>query len=202
MKKIVFTLLLAVVSICASAEFRWGPTAGINISTYNFRQDLITVDQSLGFDVGVLGELMIPGIGFGIDLGMHYSMYGAKLHLGEKEVWSSDGFNTEQSYLHALHIPINLKFKYTRLNGIERYVAPFVYAGPVFSLLVGHNKVEALEYSGGSVMIQCGLGAELFENFQISGGYYWGMTYELRTIKLDNFSAKPEGWTVRLTYLF
>ena len=202
MKKIILTLLVVMIAFVASAEFRWGPTAGLNISTYNFRQDLFTINHSPGFDVGVMGELMIPGIGFGVDIGLNYSMYGAKLHLGEKEVWASDGYGVEQSYLHSIHVPISLKFKYTQLNGIERYVAPFAYAGPVFSIIAGHNKLEALEYSGGSVMLQCGLGAELFENFQISGGYYWGMTYELRTVKLDNFSAKPQGWTVKLTYLF
>lgn len=202
MKKIILSIVALVVAFAASAEFRWGPTAGVNISTYTFRQDLIEVDQSVGGDVGVLAELMFPGIGFGVDFGINYSLYGAKLHLGDKKVWASDGFGTEQSYLHSIHIPINLKFKYTNLNGIERKIAPFVYGGPVFSIIAGHNKVDALEYSGGSVMLQCGLGAELFEKFQISAGYYWAMTYEVRTIKLDNFSAKPQGWNVRLTYLF
>ncbi len=202
MKKIIVSLLLIITALGASAEFRWGPTAGLNISTYNFNQDLITVSSSPGFDVGVMGELMIPGIGFGVDLGLNYSMYGAKLNLGEKTVWASDGFGNEQSYLHSIHIPISLKFKYTRLNGIERYIAPFVYAGPVFSIIASHNKLDALEYSGGSVMLQCGVGGEIFEKFQISAGYYWGMTYELKTIKLDNFSARPQGWTVKLTYLF
>lgn len=202
MKKIILSIVALVVAFAASAEFRWGPTAGVNISTYTFRQDLIEVDQSVGGDVGVLAELMFPGIGFGVDFGINYSLYGAKLHLGDKKVWASDGFGTEQSYLHSIHIPINLKFKYTNLNGIERKIAPFVYGGPVFSIIAGHNKVDALEYSGGSVMLQCGLGAELFEKLQISAGYYWAMTYEVRTIKLDNFSAKPQGWNVRLTYLF
>lgn len=193
------TMLMAV---AASAEFRWGPTAGINISTYNFKQDLIEVDQSVGGSVGVMGELMFPGIGFGIDFGLNYNLHGAKLHLGDKYVWSSDGYGTEQSYLHTLEIPINLRFKYTNLNGIERKIAPFVYAGPVFSIIAGHNNLEALDYSGGSVMIQCGLGAEVFEHFQVSAGYCWGMTYETRTVKLENFSSKSQGWRVNFTYLF
>lgn len=189
-------------AVAASAEFRWGPTAGINISTYNFKQDLIEVDQSVGGSVGVMGELMFPGIGFGIDFGLNYNLHGAKLHLGDKYVWSSDGYGTEQSYLHTLEIPINLRFKYTNLNGIERKIAPFVYAGPVFSIIAGHNNLEALDYSGGSVMIQCGLGAEVFEHFQVSAGYCWGMTYETRTVKLENFSSKSQGWRVNFTYLF
>lgn len=202
MRKILLTLIALFVSVAASADYRWGPTAGANISTYNFKQDLIGVDQSVGGSVGVMGELMFPGIGFGIDFGVNYNLHGAKLHLGDQNVWASDGYGVEQSYLHTIEIPVSLRFKYTNLNGIERKIAPFVYAGPVFSLIVGHNELEALEYSGGSVMLQCGLGMELFEHFQISGGYNWGMTYEVRTVKLDNFSARSQGWRINVAYLF
>lgn len=188
--------------VTANAEFRWGPQVGVNISTLNFKQELLTVGQSAGCDVGVVGELMFPGIGFGIDLGLNYSMHGAKVNLGEKKIWASEGYGNEQLYLHTLQIPINLKFKYTRLNGIERTIAPFVYGGPVFSFNLSHSDVKAFEFPGGSMLLQCGLGAELFRRFQISGGYYWGVTYEARTLKLENFSCRPQGWTVKLTWLF
>lgn len=202
MKRFLLSILAAVVCLAASAEFRWGPTVGANFTTYKYSQDLFEIDTSVGGGVGVIGELMFPGIGFGIDFGLNYNLHGSKLHLGDKKVWASDGYGIEQSWLHTIEVPISLRFKYTNLNGIERMIAPFVYAGPVFSIIAGHNKLDALEYSGGSVMLQCGIGAELFENFQISGGYYWGMTYETRTVKLDDFISKSQGWRVNLTYLF
>lgn len=186
----------------AFSQFRWGPTLGANFSDYKFKQHLISQDQSVGANVGILGELMFPGIGFGIDLGLQYNLHGSKLHLGEKTVWAADGYGTEQSWIHSIQIPINLRFKYTRLDGLKDKIAPFVYGGPVFSLTVGHDNVKALEYSGGAVMLQCGIGAEIYRHYQISAGYCWGMTYEMRTVKLDNFSARSRGWKVGLTYLF
>lgn len=197
---IIFTLIGAALS--ASAEFRWGPTAGMNISTEGFKQDLFEVNHLVGADAGIIGEMMFPGIGFGIDFGLQWSMHGAKLHLGEKKIWASEGFGTENAYVHTIAIPIDLRYKYTMLNGIERYIAPFVYGGPVFSFNVAHSKLDCMEYPAGSVLMQCGLGAEIFEHFQLSGGYYWGVTYEMRTKLLQNFSARPQGWTVKLTYLF
>lgn len=200
MKKFFLSLLCLFISASAMAEFRWGPTAGVNFSKFGFKQDLITVDRGTGFNAGVLGELMFPGIGFGIDFGLQYQMHDSKIHFGEKEVWASDGIGSPNVYLHNIQIPINLRFKYSQLNGIERTIVPYVYGGPVFSIIAGHNKVEPLDYSHGYFALQCGLGIELFRKVQISGGYYWDMTYEIRTKKLSNFSAKAQGWNVSLTY--
>lgn len=194
-------LLLFGICICASAQFRWGPQIGGNYSKYRFRQHLISVEALPGFSAGVMGEMMFPGIGFGIDFGLTYEMRGSKIHFGEREIWKGE-FGTENCYIHELQVPLNLRFKYTNLNGIERKIAPLAYVGPVFCLNIGHNKVGALDYTGGSLLLQCGLGVELFEHYQISGGYYWGLTKEWRTKKLDDFSAKPKGWRVNIAYLF
>ncbi len=202
LKKILAALILLSAAFGASAEFRWGPTAGINISKLHFRDNLFGVDPSVGPEIGVIGELMIPGIGFGVDFGLNWSMIGSKLHLGDRPVWSLDGYGTEQCYTHCINIPVNLRFKYTNLMGVERYVAPFVYGGPVFSINAGHSNLNAIKFSGGSIMAQVGIGVELFTKFQLSGGYYWGLTYQLKTAKLDNLSARPQGWLVRATYLF
>lgn len=203
MKKFYLTLLLALVCVPAAlAQFRWGVMAGFNYQKYNFKQDLIKVDASPGFSAGVMGELMFPGIGFGMDFGLDYEIHGSRLHLGDQVVWASDGYGTEQSYIHLIQIPINLRFKYTRLNGVEQKIAPFVFGGPVFNIQCGHNSVPALEYSSGSIGVQAQIGAELFQKFQISGGYIWDFTYEARTRKLENFSQHPSGWTIKAVYFF
>lgn len=202
LRTILVTIVMLVVALPATADFRWGPTVGANLSTYKFKQNLVKIDQSAGFQLGAVGEIMFPGIGLGMDLGLQYNMHGAKLHLGEYEVWKADGYGTEQSYLHSLQIPINLRFKYSNLGGFEDKIAPFVYGGPVFDITLGHNKLEALEYPGGAFMLQCGVGGEFFKHYQLAIGYCWGMTYELRTKKLDNYSARTQGWKFSLTYLF
>lgn len=205
MKKIICLLFLLVSFISAenlSAQFRYGPTAGVDITTLKFKQDLFEIDQSVGYQGGLQCEVMIPGIGFGIDFGLMYTQRGATLHLGDKTIWASDGYTKPRTYLHYIELPIDLRFKWTRMNGLEDYIAPFVYGGPTFSILAAHNKLDALNYAGGDVGLQVGLGLELYKKLQIQAGYTWGMTYALKTKLLDDLSAQNRTWTVRLTYLF
>lgn len=206
MKRIFSILvLLAIIAIApssASAKFRWGATAGVNINSLKFKQDIVSIGSTIGYAAGIQGELMFPGIGFGVDFGIGYDQQGAKVNLGEKLIWSSLGYGNEQVYLHNIHIPIHLKFKYTRLNGIENKIAPLVYVGPEFNIQAAHGKCKAFKYSGGDLGITVGVGAELFRKLQVSGAYTWGMTYDLRTKLLDGYSAQSRQWSVRLAYFF
>ena len=154
----------------------------------------------VGGGVGVMGELMFTSVGIGIDMSLQWNMHGSKLHFDEYPVFAPT--KTTTSYLHTLQLPINIRYKYTRLNGFEEKLAPFVYGGPMFSVTVGHNKVEPLEYPGGCFGLQCGIGAEIYRHWQVSAGYVWGMTYELRTRKLDNYSARCQYWQLKVAYLF
>ena len=83
MKRNIITLIIAVFALCAaseaSAQFRWGATAGVNFNTMKFKQDLFTVDQAVGESAGLHAEMMFPGIGFGIDMGLLYEQRGASL---------------------------------------------------------------------------------------------------------------------------
>lgn len=202
MKRFILALVIAVTALSASAEFRWGPTAGVNFSSLHWKQKLLTTKGLTGFDAGVAGELMIPGIGFGIDLALRYNMHGANLNFGDFKVWAIDGIKNQNIWLHTLEIPINLKFKWTRMNGLERYIAPFVYGGPVFDFTLATTKCPAIEHPAGYVSLQVGGGAEVFEHFQISAGYSWGVSYQVRTKKLDNYSASPRGAFIQLAYFF
>ncbi|MCM1291539.1 MAG: PorT family protein [Prevotella sp.] len=202
--RIVIVAIMIILGISSlNAELRWGPTAGVNFYDFHWKQkDILPTDATTGFNAGVMGEIMIPGIGFGVDFALKYNMHGAKMHFGDKQVWASDNYGTETCTLHTIQIPVNLRFKWTRMSGFEDYLAPFVFGGPVFNITVAHSDVKPLEYPRGCFGLQAGLGFELFKRFQISGSYYWGMTYELRTRKLDNFSAKPRGFSANVTYLF
>lgn len=206
MKKILrlFTLmaLLIGISSSASAEFRWGPTAGAAFTTLKFKQDLFKIDDCVGPMAGVQGEMIFPGLGFGVDIGAMYAMQGARLHLGEKYIWHVDGYRTERSMLHTLSIPLNFRFKWTRMDGLEDYIAPFVFGGPVFDFTVAHSKLDAMSYAIGAIGLQAGLGFEVFKKWQIQASHVWGMTYAMKAVKLQNFSAREDYWTVRMTYFF
>ena len=202
MRKIILITALLLSSLLASAEFRWGPTAGVNFSTLHWKQNLAKTSMRTGFDVGLAGELMIPGIGFGIDMALRYNLHGAHVNFGDHKVWAIDGIKNQNVWLHTLEIPLNLKFKWTRMNGFERTLAPFVYGGPVFNFTLSTNDAPAIEHPLGYVAVQVGAGVELFEHFQLSGGYSWGVSYQVRTIKLDNYSAAPRGGFIQLAYFF
>lgn len=201
-KKLFTLFILGAVSLAASAEFRWGPTLGVNFSTLHWKQDLANTSMRTGFGAGVMGELMIPGIGFGVDMGLRYNLHGAHVDFGDYKIWADDGIKNQNVWLHTLEIPLNLKFKWTRMNGFERILAPFVYGGPVFNFTLASNDAPAIEKPLGYIAMQVAGGVELYEHFQVSAGYSWGVSYQLRTIKLDNYSATPQGAFINLVYLF
>lgn len=194
--------LLVGSSMAANAQFRYAAVAGFEMTNLKFKQDLVSVSQTPSYQVGVQGEMMFPGLGFGIDLGLIYNQLGAKVNLGERKIWASQGYGEERVRLHTLQIPLHLRFKWTRMNGVEDLIAPYVFGGPVFDFTIGHSKLDAMEYAGGSVGLQAGIGIELYKRWQIQASHVWGMTYALKAAKLQNFSAREDYWTVRLTYLF
>ena len=206
MKQFVTTLIIAfcavMASVPAAAQFRWGPSVGMTLNDMNFKQDLFDVKSGIGGSAGIKAEMMFPGIGFGLDMGLYYEQRSTKLNLGQKLIWSSLGYGNENIWIHSIDIPFNLKFKWTRMQGLEDFVAPFVFGGPMFTIQAGHSKCDALKYSGGDVSLIVGGGFELWRRWQISASYTWGMTYALKTKLLDNYSARSRSYSVRLAYFF
>lgn len=204
-------ILIAFVTLpkSAFAQFRYAPVVGVTVNDLDFKQDLFSVEKTVGMQAGIMGELMFPGIGFGIDFSLLYNMMGARTNLGERKIWAADGFANPNVQLHVLQVPLHLRFKWTRMQGLEDYIAPFVYGGPDFAVMVGHSSIKGADgvkdpykFSGGDLGLTAGGGFELFRRWQISVQYTWGMTYLLRTAKLDNMSAKNRQWAVRLAYMF
>ena len=167
-----------------------------------FNQKLFNVDSNVGFSAGLATELMFPGIGFGVDAGIFYQQRGATLNLGEREVWASQGYGKERCYLHYIEVPVNLRFKWTRMNGLEDYVAPFVFGGPTFSILAAHSDIKALDYPFGDVGLTAGFGVEIYRDWQVSGSYTWGLMTAASTKLLDDFNSKNRTWNVRVVYFF
>ncbi len=194
--------LLCAVSAWAQPERRWGVTVGGNYNEIHFKQsDIFESDRMFGGSVGVTGDLMIPGVGFGIDGSILYTLRQGKVHFGDRHAWESLGIETQAVRLHYIDVPLNLKFRYSRLGGLESTLMPFVYAGPTFSFLAGHNKVgDALKYTTVNVLLHAGIGVELFNKVQISGGYSFSVGQNLKTKILDEHVAKQRTWFVQATF--
>ena len=202
MRKLFLTLAVLLCVTVSQAAFRWGPSVGMNVTHFTWKQKLIPTHDAVGYNAGIIGELMIPGIGFGIDLGVKYSQVGADADFGSKLVWSSDGWGNEKVRLHTVQVPINLRFKWTRMNGVEDIVAPFAYAGPLFQFQCSSTQKGLFDIPAGSVGVQVGIGAEFIKRIQLSAGYHFGLTYALKTVKLENISARTSNWQINLAYLF
>ncbi len=205
MRKIFSVLALAAMLLCsfsASAQFRYGAMLGADMSDLKFKQDIATVKKAYGPTAGVVAEMMFPGIGFGVDFGLYYEMRGAELDLGAHKLWASQGYGNEMTRLHYLVIPFHLRYKYTRMNGFEDILAPLAYVGPSLGMLVGHSKVDCMQYPFGELSIDFGLGVEIKHNWQLTAGYSMGLTYALKDKILSNYSARNNGWNVRVSYFF
>lgn len=211
MKRLSALLLLvaaiAIAPTASRAQFRYAPVVGVTVDNLKFKQNLFPVEKQTGFQAGVMGELMFPGIGFGIDLGFLYNMMGAKTDLGSRKIWASDGFGRSNVRIHTFDIPFHLRFKWTRMNGLEDYVAPFVYGGPDFSIAFAHSKYKGdksvknpFKFPGGDLGLSVGGGLEIMRRWQVAVQYTWGMTYIIKTRKLENVSAKNRQLAVRLVY--
>lgn len=206
MKVHIHRILLALVCICATcmanAQFRYGVVAGPTLTNLHFKQDIVTIKQTPGMQMGLQCEMMFPGIGFGIDFGFIYNMAGAKVNLGERLMWQVEGYGDERIMLHQINLPFHLRFKYTNLNGLEDIIAPFVYGGPDFNINVAHSHCDAMSFTTGDLGLTAGIGAEIHKRWQISGSYCWGMTYSLKAKILQNYSATTRQWTLRVAYFF
>lgn len=201
---IISVALLSSLSSVAQPVRRWGVTIGGNYNEIHFKQtDIFESDRKFGGSIGVTGDMMIPGVGFGIDASILYTLRQGRIHLGDRRAWESQGIETQTAQLHYIDVPLNLKFRYSKLGGLESSIMPFIYAGPTFSFLAGHNKMgDALKYTTVNVLLHAGIGVELFNRVQVSGGYSFSVGQNLGTKLLDEHVAKHRTWFVQATYFF
>lgn len=106
-KLIIFLAVLAaaVSGLNLSAQFRYGPMVGVTVTDLKFKQDLISIDKSVGFSAGVATELMFPGIGFGVDAGLFTS--SVVRHL----IWDSVRCGLRKAMARSVPICIILRFR-------------------------------------------------------------------------------------------
>ncbi len=187
----------------AQTETRWGFTAGLNMNNIHFKHsEILNVDMGFTPQAGITGEMIIPGVGFSVDASLLYSWRSGKVNYGERVVWNDLGLGKETVNMHYIDVPLRLKFKYSKLNGLENKVMPLVYAGPTFSFLAGKNLKETNSYRPVSVYMSLGVGAELYKRVQVSASYNFSIGETLRTRVLDENIAKNRCWTIQATYFF
>jgi hypothetical protein len=159
----------------AAAQLKFGVKGGANINSVRLNKTLFDTDNTTGFFIGPMMELMAPAVGVGFDFAILYSKQNVEV--------KNSGEELKNNYL---NVPLNLKWKF----GLP-VVKPFLTAGPYVGFRLGGDKIwnviddqwKAKSYSAG---LNFGAGVEAFKHLQIGFTYTLGLT--------DDYSAKSMDW--------
>lgn len=197
MKKTVTVMILALmalVTIPAQAQLRFGVKGGVNISSVHFNSDLLKADNVTGFQIGPMIETSIPLVGVGLDAAILYSQKGM-------------GIGSEEIKTDYIDVPVNLKWKFG-LPIVKAYLA----AGPYVGFRVGGDKIwnvigEQIEAKSFSAGLNFGVGVELLSHLQVGFNYGLGLTDNysstaLSILNSDKTTGKNRGWAVTAAILF
>lgn len=197
MKKTVTVMILALmalVTIPAQAQLRFGVKGGVNISSVHFNSDLLKADNVTGFQIGPMIETSIPLVGVGLDAAILYSQKGM-------------GIGPEEIKTDYIDVPVNLKWKFG-LPIVKAYLA----AGPYVGFRVGGDKIwnvigEQIEAKSFSAGLNFGVGVELLSHLQVGFNYGLGLTDNYSSTALsildsDKTTGKNRGWAVTAAILF
>lgn len=189
---LVLIALVALISIPAKAQVKFGIKGGLNISTVHFSEEILSKGNMTGFQVGPMIEARIPLVGVGFDAAVLYSQKGM-------------GIGSEDIKTDYLDIPVNLKWKF----GLP-VVKGFLTAGPYVGFRVGGDKIwkvlnDQIEAKSFSAGLNFGAGIELISHVQVGVNYGLGLTdnYSIKKVDLtDGGSGKNRGWSITAAILF
>jgi len=198
---IIATMLACAIAASAQTSSRWGITAGANINEVHFKQqDIVSTSRMWGPQLGVTGEMNFSGIGFGAEASLIYTLKQGKVNYGERTMWEAVGAGKETVAMHYIDVPLHLKFKYNRLNGLESTIMPMLFVGPQFSFLPYASHKELNSYPPVNVYLDMGAGIELMEHLQIRVGYNFSIGQSFHTKLLDENVAKNRTWYINATW--
>lgn len=197
MKKLIIAVLLGVMAIPSMAqEWRVGATAGINVNAPSG-----DYTGQTGFNVGVKAELGLPKTtkGWFMDFGALLSSHG----------WKSTGYydNTTATGLqwsatpYYLNIPIHAGYKFHCNDNFKLFAS----AGPYINIGLFGKETMTATLAGTSTTTTASnnifadkaqdrfdwglgfrVGAELYNHWQLSVGYDWGMKGVFKGIDMRN----------------
>lgn len=197
MKKLIIAVLLGVMAIPSMAqEWRVGATAGVNVNAPSG-----DYTGQTGFNVGVKAELGLPKAtkGWFMDFGALLSSHG----------WKSTGYydNTTATGLkwnatpYYLNIPIHAGYKFHCGDNFKLFAS----AGPYISIGLFGKETMTATLAGTSTTTTASnnvfadkaqerfdwglgfrVGAELYNHWQLSVGYDWGMKSVFKGVDMRN----------------
>ena len=200
MKKVGLLICLLLIGLTwpMQAQLKFGVKGGLNVSSVHFDKEVFDADNVTGFHVGPFVEMMVPGLGLGVDAAFLYSQKGME--------YVESGVKTEIK-TDYLDVPVNVKWKFG-LPLVKAYVA----AGPYLGFRVGGDKfwkvpssvadqVKAKTFGAG---VNLGAGVELGNQLQVGLRESWGLTdnYSMERESWSKGTGKNRGWVVSAAILF
>lgn len=199
MKKIAGVLLIAcmaLITVSAHAQIRFGVKGGVNISKVHFNEDLIKGSNVTGFHIGPMVEVMTPYTGLGMDVAILYSQKGMEYNGPVK----SESFNADY-----LDIPLNLKWKF----GLP-IVKGYINAGPYFAFRIAGDKVwevpstvrtdvKAKNFNTG---LNIGAGVEVIKHLQVGFNYGFDLTGSFEAEFGNGGEGRNRTWSLVAAILF
>ena len=193
----------------ASAQFKWGVEAGLNMSKVSVKGDgnMFGSDNRTGWFLGPKAQFIIPGIGLGVDGAILYSQKKMKLDYSYEENGMTETGASQDKTLPYIEIPINLRYHI----GPSSLVGLYVSTGPQYSWYVGSR---SLKFEGESLGLlersnfswNVGVGINALSHLQLGFTYNiaLGQTGELSGFRdaTKKMELKNNSWQVRLAYLF
>lgn len=197
MKTLHKTLLVAFIAIFsfgyASADFRWGIKAGLNFSNLNLKNiggSVTDPGNRTGWQAGLMAEFTIPIVNIGADASLMYM----RQNLDNNPAYSNKDF---------IDLPINLKWK-IGLPVVGKIISPIIYTGPDFLFALNKNTINDFKSKTCDVGWNLGIGLQLVNHLQITGGYCFGLNGVAKYVGLNpqDQKVKKNYWSVSAAYLF
>ena len=204
MKKF-FTLvvLLAIMTVAAQAQVKFGVKGGLNLTNMKFDNSIVDKSNQTGFFIGPTINFTLPVVGLGIDASALYDQRSAKIE-------GSDDKLKQQS----IQIPVNLRYGF----GLGNTASFYIFAGPQFGFNIGDKTTNllnnALEWrlKDSNLSANLGVGLMLLNHLQVSANYNvaLGTTGETNVVNSTLSTAgniltgktKANAWQLSVAYFF
>ena len=183
----------------ASAQFKFGLVAGMNMSKLSFDNGkYFDSDHRAGWYVGPKVWFNIPIVGLGVNASAQYSQRRMNVKSGDGEDAVSDSKN-----LNTIEIPINVRYTL----GLGSIASVYAETGPQFGFNVGNKTIsEVAKFKSSNVTWNVGIGARGLGHLEAGVGYnialskFGELVPDALTGTKNDF--KSNTWQVQVAYLF
>ena len=193
----------------ASAQFKWGVEAGMNLSKIKVDGDggMFGSDNRVGWFLGPKAQFVIPGLGLGIDGSLLYSQKYMKMDYTVTKAGETDVYEGKGKSLPYVEIPINLRYHI----GFSSILGAYIATGPQFSWYLGSRNLSFEGVSLGTLersmfSWNVGIGITALDHLQVGIAYNiaLGETGQVKNVMdaAKSFDLKNNTFQVRLAYLF